>query len=115
MERVLNAVERILISQAFSPGQAIESSPVCMHEPSSPFEKSRARRTRRRAILFCSRHPPGGGRRLGRLERCHERRKSAPVTRLTSVIESNGKSMAAWAFRMASSSGPDMKQKALPS
>src|SRR5262249_60334631 len=37
-------------------------------------------------------------------------RMSAPVTRLTSVIESYGKLMAACAFRMDSSSGPDMKQ-----
>ena len=41
-------------------------------------------------------------------------RMSAPVTRDTSVMESNGKSMAAWAFRIASSSGPDMKQNVLP-
>jgi hypothetical protein len=39
-------------------------------------------------------------------------RTSAPVTRLTSVIESYGKLIAACALRMDSSFGPDMKQKA---
>jgi transposase len=38
---------------------------------------------------------------------------SAPVTRLTSVIESYGKLIAACALRMDSSFGPDMKQNAL--
>src|SRR5215471_14844755 len=42
-------------------------------------------------------------------------RMSAPVTRLTSVIESYGKLIAACALRMESSSGPDMKQNAFPS
>src|SRR5262245_28524372 len=42
-------------------------------------------------------------------------RMSAPVTRLTSVMESYGKLIAECALRIASSSGPDMKQKALPS
>src|SRR5215470_5729085 len=42
-------------------------------------------------------------------------RMSAPVTRLTSVIESYGKLIAACALRMDSSSGPDMKQHAFPS
>src|SRR5262249_6596889 len=58
MERVLNAVERILCSQPFSPGQAVESSLVCVHESSNPVEKPR---TRRGATVFRSRHPPGGG------------------------------------------------------
>jgi hypothetical protein len=42
-------------------------------------------------------------------------RMSAPVTRLTSVMESYGKLIAACALRMDSSSGPDMKQNAFPS
>src|SRR5262245_28685837 len=46
---------------------------------------------------------------------CFGTRMSAPVTRRTSVIESNGRSITACAFRIASSSGPDMKQNALPS
>jgi len=70
MERVLNAVERILFSQPFSPGQAVESSPVGMHESSHPFEKPRPSSTRRGAIVFRSRHSPGGGRRLGHLIDC---------------------------------------------
>jgi hypothetical protein len=37
LERVLNAVERILFSQPFPPGQAVESSSVGMHESSHPF------------------------------------------------------------------------------
>jgi hypothetical protein len=37
LESVLNAIERILFSQPFSPGQAVESSSVCMHESSNPF------------------------------------------------------------------------------
>jgi len=40
---------------------------------------------------------------------------SEPVTRRTSVIESYGKSIAACALRIDSSSGPDMKQKVFPS
>jgi hypothetical protein len=42
-------------------------------------------------------------------------RMSAPVTRLTSVMESNGKSMAACALPDGLLVRPDMKQKALPS
>ena len=39
VERVLNAVERILFSQPFSPGQAVECSSVGMHKSRHPFEK----------------------------------------------------------------------------
>src|SRR5260221_5575187 len=42
-------------------------------------------------------------------------RRSAPVTRLTSVIESKGRLIASCALRTASLSAPDMKQNALPS
>jgi len=42
-------------------------------------------------------------------------RISAPVTHFTSVMESYGRLMASCIFRMDSSSGPDMKQNALPS
>ena len=41
-------------------------------------------------------------------------RMSAPVTRLTSVIESYGKLIAACALRMDSSSGLDMEAECLP-
>src|SRR5262249_544172 len=140
MERVLNAVERLLVSQPFTPRQAVESSPVDVHESSHPVEKAPPGFTRRDATVVGSRHSPGGGRRLGHmiagedhggvlqgclfdavggrsavLQAARDGRRSAPVTRLTSVMESNGKSMAAWAFWMATSSGPDMKQNALPS
>jgi hypothetical protein len=73
LERVLNGVERILFSQPFSPRQAVESSPVGMHESSHPFKKPRLRFARRTTTVFSSRPSRGGGRRLGHLSAtgCH--------------------------------------------
>ena len=62
LERVLNAVERILFAQPFSPGQAVESSSVRMHESSHPFKKPRLSFTRRSTAAVYSRRSPGGGR-----------------------------------------------------
>src|SRR5574342_100785 len=70
MERVLNAVERILFSQPFSPRQTVESSSVRVHESSNTFKKPRPSPAGRSATVFCSRHSPDADRRLGHLTAC---------------------------------------------
>jgi hypothetical protein len=59
MECVLNAVERLLLAQPFSPSQAVES-----------FKKPRLSSSRRNAIVFWSRYSADGSRRLGQLNAC---------------------------------------------
>src|SRR5262249_55129349 len=73
MKRVLNAVERILFSQPFSPGQAVESSSVCVRELSPPPEKPGPNVPPRSPPAPYPPHSPGNGRRPDHLfaEPCH--------------------------------------------
>ena len=90
-------------------------APVCrLFVPVAPNIKPIGKRERRQGTLPACAQLRQPALRICAFTGCGIR-MSAPVTRLTSVIESYGKLIAACALQMDSSSGPDMKQNAFPS